>query len=229
MKAIILCGGKGTRILEETRKIPKPMVKIGNLPIVHHIINIFMKNGISEFILAAGYKKEVLQKYFKNKRIKVDVVDTGKDSMTGGRILKLKHFLIHDENFLMTYGDGLSNVNIKKLIQFHLKNKKIATVTAVRPTVRFGELYLKKNLVIKYKEKPQARAGWINGGFFVLNKKIFKYINNYKTIFEKEPLEKLSREKQLISFKHYGFWQCMDTMREKILLNRLWKNKKKIW
>lgn len=231
MKAVILCGGKGTRILEETKKIPKPMVKIGKIPIVLHIINIFLKHGVKDFILAAGYKKEIIKKYFKkkNKNFNISVIDTGKDSMTGGRILKLKPFLLNDENFLMTYGDGLSSVNVKKLVKFHIQNKKIATITAVRPVVRFGELHIKNKMVTKYKEKPQARAGWINGGFFVLNKKIFNYIENQKTIFEKEPLETLSRKRELISFKHYGFWQCMDTMREKIMLNKIWKENKAPW
>lgn len=231
MKVVILCGGKGTRILEETKKIPKPMVSIGQQPIILHIIKIFQKYGFNDFILAAGFKKNILKKFFekKSKNIKVKVIDTGINTMTGGRILRLKPYLFAEENFLMTYGDGLSDINIKKLIRFHNKHKKIATVTAVRPTVRFGELNIKNNLVIKYEEKPQAKAGWINGGFFVLNKKIFNYIKNDKTIFEKKPLESLSKKKELVSFKHNGFWQCMDTMREKLLLNKIWKEGKAPW
>lgn len=231
MKVVILCGGKGTRILEETKKIPKPMVSIGQQPIILHIIKIFQKYGFNDFILAAGFKKNILKKFFKkkSKNMKVKVIDTGINTMTGGRILRLKPYLFAEENFLMTYGDGLSNINIKKLIRFHNKHKKIATVTAVRPTVRFGELNIKNNLVIKYEEKPQAKAGWINGGFFVLNKKIFNYIKNDKTIFEKQPLESLSKKKELVSFKHNGFWQCMDTMREKLLLNKIWKEGKAPW
>ena len=231
MRVVILCGGRGTRILEETKRIPKPMVRIGTEPIVCHIMNIYNKFGFKDFILAAGYKKEILKKYFKSKKKygNVTVIDTGQETMTGGRILRLKPYLKKEENFLCTYGDGVSNINLKKLINFHNKYKKIATITAVRPTVRFGELKIKNNLVQEYKEKPQAKAGWINGGFFVLNKAIFDYIQNDKTVFEKHPLEKLSKKKQLVSFLHKGFWQCMDTMREKILLNELWKKNNAPW
>ena len=231
MRVVILCGGRGTRILEETKRIPKPMVRIGTEPIICHIMNIYNKFGFKDFILAAGYKKEILKKYFKSKKKygNVTVIDTGQETMTGGRILRLKPYLKKEENFLCTYGDGVSNINLKKLINFHNKYKKIATITAVRPTVRFGELKIKNNFVQEYKEKPQAKAGWINGGFFVLNKAIFDYIQNDKTVFEKYPLEKLSKKKQLVSFLHRGFWQCMDTMREKILLNELWKKNNAPW
>ena len=199
MRVVILCGGRGTRILEETKRIPKPMVRIGTEPIICHIMNIYNKFGFKDFILAAGYKKEILKKYFKSKKKygNVTVIDTGQETMTGGRILRLKPYLKKEENFLCTYGDGVSNINLKKLINFHNKYKKIATITAVRPTVRFGELKIKNNLVQEYKEKPQAKAGWINGGFFVLNKAIFDYIQNDKTVFEKYPLEKLSKKKTI--------------------------------
>lgn len=231
MKAIILCGGKGTRISEETSVIPKPMVKIGNKPILWHIMKSFSLFGINDFILAAGYKGQVIKnnidifKEFKN----VEVIDTGENTMTGGRVLKLKKILSKEGKFLMTYGDGLSNVNFSRLLSFHNSHKKIATVTAVHPPVRFGELNIKNDIVETFEEKPQAKAGWINGGFFVLNKEIFEYIEDDHTIFEREPLTKLCNEQQLMAFKHEKFWHCMDTLRDKIVLNKMFNEKNTPW
>ena len=172
MKLVILAGGLGTRLSEETKKIPKPMVKIGKIPIIQHIINYYEKFNVNEVIICAGYKKEIIKKYFKNNN-KIKVFDTGLKTQSGSRLLRVKKFLNKDENFFMTYGDGLSNININKLNNFHKKSNKIATLSAVRPIPRFGHLTIKKNLVVKFKEKDILSEGWINGGFFVLNKKIF--------------------------------------------------------
>jgi len=231
MKTVILCGGLGTRLSEETKKIPKPMVEIGKIPILEHIMRIYEKHGFNEFILALGYKKEKIVNHFKkNKKRDIKFVDTGIDSLTGKRLLKLKRFLIDDENFFLTYGDGLSNIDITKLLNYHKKNKKIATLSAVRPPARFGELTLKKNgLVAKFSEKNQINQGWINGGFFVFNRKVFDYLPKYQCMLEREPITNLTRNKQLIAFKHNGFWQCMDTLRDKILLNKIWKSGKSKW
>ena len=229
MKGIILAGGKGTRISEYTRSIPKPMINIARKPIISHIINIFSSYKFDEIIIAAGYKKKIISDYYKHFK-NVKVVDTGSKTMTGGRILRLKKFFKKGETFLMTYGDGLCDVNLKNLIKFHKKHKKIATVTAVRPPIRFGELKLQKNnLVKKFEEKPQLKSGWINGGFFVLNYKVFDYIKNDQTLFEREPLEKLAKNKNLIAFKHDGFWKCVDTLKDKIYLEEIFKMNKKIW
>ncbi len=232
MKVVILCGGLGTRLSEETAVKPKPMVKIGNKPILQHIINLYSKYGYKEFILALGYKGYYIKNYFKKnteKKIKIHLVNTGKNTLTGGRLLRLKNFFQKDEDFMLTYGDGVSNQNIKKLKNFHYKNKKIATMTVVRPPVRFGEVRLKNNLITSFKEKPQSSNSWINGGFFVFNSKIFKFIKNDKTMLEREPLEILQKKKELLAFKHQGFWQCMDTLREKNYLNKLYKEDKLKW
>ena len=231
MKIIILCGGKGTRISEESKKIPKPMVKIGTKPILVHIMNFYRYYGFDDFVLAAGYKQNIIRNYFKKDKIfkNVKIVNTGQNTLTGGRLLRLKKLFKKDETFMLTYGDGVTNLNLKKLIKFHKKNKKIATITAVKPPVRFGELKIKKNLVKKFEEKPQSSSGWINGGFFILNYNIFKYIKNDNSMLERETLEKLVRLKQLVAFKHSGFWKCMDTLRDKILLNKIFKEKKKLW
>ena len=247
MKVIILAGGQGTRLSEVTNSIPKPMVKIGSQPILMHIIKTYASFGYDEFYVATGYKSEIIKKYFKSKtnnyssinnnhflinykfhkKLKINLINTGLNTMTGGRILKLKKY-IKEDNFLMTYGDGLANININKLVNFHLKKKKIATLTAVRPPARFGELKLLNSDVISFNEKPQVQYGWINGGFFVLNKKIFKYISNNNTVFEKYPMEKLSKAKQLNAYKHFDFWQCMDTKRDYLYLRKLYFSKKKI-
>lgn len=232
MQCVILAGGKGTRLSEYTKIIPKPMVTIGKLPILVHIINYFIKHNIKKFIIASGYKQEVIKKYFKNFKRKdctIKVIFTGKNTLTGGRLLKLKKYLLKENNFILTYGDGLSNQNLNKLIKFHKRHKKIATLTAVRPPVRFGELTLKKNFVYTFKEKPQIKQSWINGGFFVFKSDIFKYLKRYNEMLEKEPMEKLSRKKQLMAFKHKGFWQCMDTARERSYLKKLIKSKKAPW
>ena len=225
MKVIILAGGYGTRIVEYTKKIPKPMIKINGTPLLSHIMRIFSSQGFNDFIIAAGYKKNIIQKYYsKSKEFKsVKIVDTGKETMTGGRILKLKPYFKKNENFFVTYGDGLSNINLKKLLNFHLRNKKIATVTAVRPPVRFGELLIKKDKVLRFKEKPDIKSSWINGGFFVLNYEVFKFIKNSKTSFEKEPLEKLAKSKNLTAYKHKNFWKCMDNIADKNYLEKYLK------
>ena len=225
MKVIILAGGYGTRIVEYTKKIPKPMIKINGTPLLSHIMRIFSSQGFNDFIIAAGYKKNIIQKYYsKSREFKsVKIVDTGKETMTGGRILKLKPHFKKNENFFVTYGDGLSNINLKKLLNFHLRKKKIATVTAVRPPVRFGELLIKKDKVLRFKEKPDIKSSWINGGFFVLNYEVFKFIKNSKTSFEKEPLEKLAKSKNLTAYKHKNFWKCMDNIADKNYLEKYLK------
>lgn len=231
MRAVILCGGKGSRLSEETVSIPKPMVKIGDKPILWHIMKSFSNYGIADFILATGYKGEIIKNNYStfSEFKKVQIIETGRETLTGGRILRLKNYLKKGENFLMTYGDGLSDQNFTKLIEFHNSHKKKATVTAVHPPVRFGELNIEKKKVIKFEEKPQARAGWVNGGFFVLNYDVLKYIKGDDTVFEREPLANLSRKGELMAFQHDGFWQCMDTMRDKILLNNMFKEKKTPW
>lgn len=231
MKVVILCGGFGSRLAEETHKIPKPMVQVGGKPILSHIMKIFQYYGFNEFIIAAGYKKEVLKNYYKNNSSfkNVNIIDTGENTLTGGRLLRLKNILINEKNFFMTYGDGLSDINLEKLFKFHESHKKIATVTAVHPPVRFGELELKGNKVIDFEEKPQSKAGWINGGFFVLSPKIFNYIESDQTIFERQPMKRLSTSGELMAYKHEKFWQCMDTLRDKILLNKLWDENEAPW
>jgi len=223
---VILAGGKGTRISEYSLNIPKPMIKIGRIPIIKHIINYYESFGVKKIFIAAGYKKEIIIKYFSNNK-NVKVIDTGNNTLTGGRLLRLKKLL--NSTFFLTYGDGLSNVDIKKLYSFHVKHKKIATVTAVHPVARFGEIIIKGNTVIKFNEKPRVKNDWINGGFFVFNNDFFKYLTDDKTILENEPLRKLSKNLQLSSFKHEGFWQCMDTLREKKILDELNRSKNCPW
>jgi len=222
MKVVIFCGGLGSRLEQETRKVPKPMVKVGKYPILYHIINIYRKYGYNDFILALGYKKNIIIKYFKKKKINIKFIDTGRLTQTGGRLFKLKKLLLKDRNFFCTYGDGLSNINIKKLLKYHVDNKKIVTITAVRPPSRFGELKMRKNNTVSFKEKPQASEGWINGGFFCINTKIFPYLKKNSSL-EKDIFEKLSKKNNISAFKHNGFWQCMDTIREKNILNNLVK------
>ena len=239
MKVIILAGGFGTRLSEYTHSIPKPMVKIGKFPIVIHIMNHYLNYGFDDFILATGYKNHVFKKYFKNfkkngvafqfnfvkKKCKVTLLDTGQKTLTGGRLKRASKLLGEDKNFMFTYGDGIADINLKKLSNFHYKNKKLITVSAVRPPARFGEIILKKNKVISFKEKPQTKSGWINGGFFIANKSFLKLIKNDKTILEKQPLETVTKKNQLLAFKHYGFWKCMDTLRDKKVLEDLHKKK----
>ena len=226
MKVVILAGGKGTRLSEYTKLIPKPMMKIAKIPIIVRIIKYYYKFGFKDFIIATGYKKKVIEKYFsKNlKSLNIKTIDTGLNSMTGGRIKLLKNLL--NSTFLLTYGDGLSNVNLKKLIKFHKQNKYFVTLTAVRPPARFGGIKISGKRVKYFKEKSKLDEGWINGGFFVMEPKIFNYIKNSKTILEQYPLEKLSSQKKLGAYKHNGFWQCVDTIRDKELLETAVKNKK---
>tara|TARA_Y100000816_G_C25994607_1_gene519572 strand:+ start:113 stop:805 length:693 start_codon:yes stop_codon:yes gene_type:complete len=229
MKVVILAGGYGTRLAEATDQLPKPMIKIGNIPIILHIINHYKKFNFNEVIICAGYKKEIIEKYFENTK-KIKVVDTGLDTQTGARIKKVEEFIKEDENFFMTYGDGISNVNINDLIEFHKKNKKIATLTAVRPIPRFGHITLQNEKVIQFKEKDHLSEGWINGGFFVLNKKVFSYINdNQNCIFEREPLENLSKDGELVAFRHESFWHPVDTLRDKNYLNEIFNKGKAPW
>ncbi len=252
MKVVILAGGFGTRISEYTDSIPKPMIKIGDEPIISHIMSIYSKYGFRDFIIALGYKSEVIKDYFLNYRNfnsdlqinlkdgtkkflrsssvdwKVTLVDTGKNSMTGGRILRLKNYLEKDR-FMLTYGDGVSDINIRSLIEFHEKKSKIATVTAVRPVARFGELQIKDENVTNFSEKPQTQKGWINGGFFVFEPEIFNYLENDQTILEKDPLVKLSNANKLAAYEHHGFWHCMDTKRDKDILDAYCKNNKIPW
>ena len=230
MKVVILAGGLGTRIPEYSSKIPKPMVKIINKPILMHIIEHYIRHGFKEFYLALGYKSEVIKKYIRTtklgKKTKIHLIETGKNTMTGGRLKRLKKY-ISDKTFMMTYGDGLSNIDLKKLLQFHKKNNKLVTLTAVRPPARFGAIKLKKNLVNYFKEKSKMDEGWINGGFFVIEPEFLKYIKNDATYLEREPLEILTKKKQLSAFRHEGFWQCMDTKRDKDRLEKILKRKKK--
>jgi len=222
MKVVILAGGFGTRLSEYTKIVPKPMVKVGGKPILLHIMNHYAKYGFDNFYIALGYKGEIIKKYFKKKKFKwkINLIETGKNTMTGGRLLKMKKY-IGNETFMATYGDGISDVNLKKLVKFHKKSKKIATLTAVRPPARFGGLKLSGNSVKYFKEKSKLDESWINGGFFVLEPEIFKFIKNNNTYFEREPLENLKKKKQLAALKHNGFWQCMDTKRDKDNIDKL--------
>tara|TARA_B100000900_G_scaffold407095_1_gene419204 strand:+ start:477 stop:1247 length:771 start_codon:yes stop_codon:yes gene_type:complete len=245
MKAIILAGGLGTRLGNLTESIPKPMVKIDNKPILYHIMSSFSKHGINDFVIALGYKSEVIKDYFLNFRERnsnfniniksgkteyydevlnnwnVSLVDTGIDTMTGGRVKRIQEYVKDEDDFLLTYGDGLCNVKIDELIKFHKSHKKIATVTAVRPNARFGELVIDNDSVKSFKEKPQTDKGRINGGFFVFNKRVFDFIENDKSVLEAEPLEKITSQGELKAFKHDGFWQCMDTQRDKEFLENI--------
>lgn len=230
MKVVILAGGFGTRLSEYTKEIPKPMVPIANKPLIEHIMNLYSFYGHKDFYLALGYKGHVIRNYFKKfkKDWKINLIDTGINTFTGGRIKRLKKFL-DKETFLLTYGDGISNLNINKLIKFHQKNKKLVTVTAVQPPARFGALTLKGPKVVKFREKIQNSNQWINGGFFVVNPNFFKFLKNDKTILEKDPLEKLVRKNQLSAFKHKGFWQCMDHKSDKDKLEKIFKKNKTPW
>jgi len=240
MKIIILAGGKGTRISDYTRTIPKPMIRINKKPMLLHIIEHYTKFGFKDFYVALGHKKNVITNYFKNfkkinksfkykiknKNISITLSDTGQNTLTGGRIKRMRKFIDKTEDFMFTYGDGVSNVNLRKLYSFHKKNNKLITVTAVRPPARFGEITLKNNKVATFKEKPQVTEGWINGGFFVAKHKFFDFIKGDKTILEKEPLENAAKRKQLYAYKHKGFWKCMDTNRDKEVLEQIFKKNK---
>ena len=245
MKVIILAGGFGTRLSEYTDAIPKPMAKIGDKPILWHIMKIFEHHALNDFVLALGYKNEIIKEYFSkysllNSDFSIDLksgnmemhqvqsedwnvtlVDTGLETMTGGRIKRLKDF-IGNQTFMVTYGDGVGNIDIKNLIKFHKSHKRLATVTAVRPQARFGELEIVDDCVKSFKEKPQLDQGWINGGFFVLEPEVFDLISDDSVMFERQPLEELSSEENLMAYKHHGFWKCMDTRRDLEILNDLW-------
>lgn len=225
MKVVILAGGFGTRLSEYTKIIPKPMVKINGKPIIHRIMDHYAKYGHKDFYIALGYKGKIIRDYFKKKKIKswnINLIETGLNTMTGGR-LKTIGKLFNDKIFFVTYGDGLSNVNLSKLLKFHNKNNKLVTLTAVRPPARFGALKIKHNLVSRFKEKSRTEENWINGGFFVMNSKFLKYLKNKQTVLEKNPLEKIAKQKQLSAFKHKGFWQCMDTKKDRKILQGILK------
>lgn len=249
-KVVILCGGKGTRIREETEFKPKPMVEIGHKPILWHIMKIFSFYGFNDFILCLGYKGEMIKDYFLNFEImnsdftiklgnnhkdinihncynkeqwQVTLADTGINTMTGARLKTIEPF-IKAENFLMTYGDGVANINLHQLLDFHLGHKRVATITGVRPPSRFGELVIKGSKVVEFTEKPQIREGYINGGFFVLNRKVFSYLEDDENcVFEKEPLERLAAEGELRAFLHNDYWYCMDTLRDLDTLEKEWQ------
>lgn len=224
MKVIILAGGLGTRLSEYTKTIPKPMVKVAGKPIILHIMNHYFKYGFKDFYIALGYKGEIIKNFFRKKKFKwnVSLIPTGQKTMTGGRLKRLKK-IIGKDTFMMTYGDGVSNINIKNLLKFHKKNKKIVTLAAVRPPARFGVLKIKGNKVSYFKEKSKVDEGWINGGFFVMESKFIDLIKNDNTFLEREPLEKIAKKGQLCAFKHNGFWQCMDTKRDKDKLDKILK------
>ena len=223
MKVVILAGGFGTRISEYTKRIPKPMILINKKPIIVHIMEHFTKYGFNDFIIALGYKGSEIKKYFKKKNLwNVKLVDTGLKTMTGGRLKRLEKIL-GKEKFFMTYGDGISNVNLNKLLKFHKKNNKLVTLTAVRPPARFGAIKLRGNKVKLFKEKQKIHEGWINGGFFVMEPAFLKLIKNDNTFLEREPLEQAGKKGQLYAFKHEGFWQCMDTKRDKDILEKNFK------
>jgi len=253
MKVLILAGGYGTRLSEETVIKPKPMVEIGGKPIIWHIMKAYSHYGFNEFVILLGYKGYYIKEYFanyflhqsdvtfdlKNNDIeihnntsepwKVTLIDTGIDTMTGGRIKRAKKY-INEDTFLLTYGDGVADVNIKELVNFHKAHKGKITMTSVQPEGRFGALEIgKENLVNSFMEKPKGDGSWINAGFFVCNKEVIDYIDNDDTIFERQPLENLAKEGSLFTFKHNGFWKCMDTMRDKEQLNNLWDTNKADW
>jgi glucose-1-phosphate cytidylyltransferase len=223
VQVVILAGGFGTRLSEETDQIPKPMVKIGELPILHHIMNFYSSFGHTDFLVAIGYKAEVIREYFKgflDHDWTIQLVDTGLETSTGGRIKLLEDRL--DEEFMLTYGDGLSNINIDLLLEHHKRFGRIATVTAVRPPARFGTIEVSGGIVTKFAEKDPQDAGWINGGFFCLNKKVCSFIKDSTTSFESEPLSQLVKLEQLTAYEHVGWWQPMDTLRDKRSLEALW-------
>ena len=237
---MILAGGRGTRFKEYTDEIPKPMIPANGKPLLIHILNIYKKYGIENCIILAGYKKNVIQDYFEDNfarhsdssttfvdsdNLKVTVLDTGEETMTGGRLKQGIEYL-GDEQFYLTYGDGIADVNITELTKFHIVNEAKVTLTAVRPPARFGSLELDKNLVMKFGEKENTNEGWINGGFFVVNKNVISYLDSNDTIFEREPLESIARDNNLYAYKHDSFWQCVDTIRELEILEAALKNKK---
>lgn len=254
MKAVILAGGLGSRLSEETENKPKPMVEIGGKPILWHIMKIYSAHGVNDFIICCGYKGYVIKEYFKNYFLhmsdvtfsmenndmkvhhnnaepwKVTLVDTGENTMTGGRLKRVYSYIKNEDLFCFTYGDGVGNINISETITFHKKNNKIATVTATRPQARYGALQIGTNQQVhNFEEKPDGDGSWINGGFFILNPSIVKYIKDDQTSWEKEPLTSLAKDGELFAYKHQGFWMPMDTLRDKIMLNKLWNSDKAPW
>ena len=231
MKAVILAGGYGTRISEESHLKPKPMIEIGGKPIIWHIMKIYATYGINDFIICCGYKGEIIKKYFESfdsEPWNVELIDSGLDTMTGGRIKRIQNRI--DETFCLTYGDGVSDVNIRDLISFHNSKKSLATLTAIHPPERFGVLNISGEYVTEFHEKHRGESSWINGGFFVFEPKIFDYLlDGDSTILEKKPLETLAHEQNLTAFKHNGFWHPMDTLRDKNYLENLWFDNKANW
>jgi glucose-1-phosphate cytidylyltransferase len=252
MKVIILAGGRGTRLSEETSVRPKPMVAIGGKPILWHIMKIYSSFGYNDFIIACGYKGEIIKEYFDNylthssdfmidlsdgtrtvynnpvDNWRIGMIDTGDDTMTGGRILRLRHW-IADRPFMVTYGDGVGDVNINALVDFHRSHGKLATVTAVHPPARFGGLELDGDEVVEFSEKSQTGEGWINGGFFVFEPGILSYLTNDATILERDPMERIALEGQLRAYRHEGFWHPMDTLRDRNMLEECWANGSAPW
>jgi glucose-1-phosphate cytidylyltransferase len=253
VKVVILAGGLGSRLSEETTVRPKPMVEIGGLPILWHILKGYDHHGFNKFVIALGYKGEFIKDYFLRYRMlssnlsldlssgkcesfcepvenwKLHLVDTGKDSLTGGRLHRLEPLLKPHGTFMLTYGDGVCDVDIRKLVEFHKQHGKLATVTAVRPPARFGTMEFDGDRVSDFKEKPQTEGGWINGGFFVFEPGIFDFLHGDKTVLEEKPLEQLARQGQLMAYKHNDFWQCMDTVRDKNRLEELWQTDRAPW
>ena len=254
MKAEILAGGFGTRLSEETNKVPKPMIEIGGKPILWHIMKIYSKHGINDFIICCGYKGSLIKEYFQNYNLHqsdvtfqiqknitkiqqnrteswtVTLVDTGENTMTGGRLKRVREHVKNEEAFCFTYGDGLSDINISSLIKFHKTHGKQATLTAVRPPGRYGAIkFGPKDIVESFQEKPDGDGSWINGGFFILNPSVIDLIEDDQTSWELEPLNALTKSNQIYAFKHNGFWQPMDTLREKIILNKLWNKDSAPW
>ena len=252
MKAVILAGGLGTRISEETQNRPKPLIEIGGMPILWHIMKTYSSHGISDFVICCGYKGYMIKEYFanyflhmsdvtfdlKNNEMNVHrksaeswnitLVDTGINTMTGGRLKKIQKY-VDNETFCFTYGDGLANISIRELIEFHKNNNTLATVTAVQPPARFGALELDGNKVVSFKEKPPGDGNWINGGYFILEPTVFDYVEGDSTVWEKEPVENLSKNNQLSAYRHSGFWQPLDTLRDKNKLEDLWSSGSPPW
>ena len=253
MKTVILCGGLGTRLSEETQDKPKPMVEIGGRPILWHIMKIYERHGLNDFVLALGYKGDTIKDYFlnyharqsnltvhlKNGQIdysnpaaedwRVSLIDTGANSMTGGRLLRLKPHLQSGGTFMLTYGDGVADVDLSALLSFHRAHGRLATVTAVRPSARFGGMHINGGQVREFKEKPQSGEGWINGGFFIFEPAVFDYLKDDSTVLEQSPLEGLAKDGQLMAYEHPGYWQCMDTIRDRDALQAWWASGRAPW
>ena len=254
MKAIILAGGFGSRLSEETTLRPKPMVEIGGRPILWHIMNIYAAHDVNEFVIALGYKAEIVKDYFLNfyalnndisidlasgqttihrngtqANWKVCLVDTGLVTQTGGRLKRLGNWLGQEDTFMFTYGDGVADIDVQALLRFHKSHGKLATVTTVRTPARFGRIGFRENQIMQFYEKPEEGEGWINGGYFVLDRRVMEYIQGDETRWEREPIEKLARDGQLMGYRHHGFWSCMDTLKEKNYLEELWASGKAPW